>query len=151
MLHIVLVEPEIPWNTGNVGRTSLAVGADLHLVEPLGFSLDDRQVRRAGLDYWPRVRVRLWPSWAALEQALPGLGTAFFFTASASRRLWDVRFPPDTVLVFGRESVGLPPAVIERHCQRLLAIPMKDPALRSLNLSAAVAVSAYEVVRQHRG
>jgi tRNA (cytidine/uridine-2'-O-)-methyltransferase len=147
-LHIVLVEPEIPWNTGNVGRTCLAVGAELHLVEPLGFSLGEREVRRAGLDYWPRVRLRVWPDWAALARALPELGEPFFFTAGGRRRHFEVEFPQDTVLVFGRESVGLPPAVLEENAARTVAIPMIDPALRSLNLSTAAAIAAYEVVRQ---
>jgi tRNA (cytidine/uridine-2'-O-)-methyltransferase len=147
-LHIVLVEPEIHWNTGNVGRTSLAVGAELHLVEPLGFSLDERRVRRAGLDYWPRVRLRVWPGWAALERALPELGEPFFFTASAPRPPWEVAFPERTVLVFGRESVGLPADLLARHPDRTVAIPMADPGLRSLNLSTAAAIAAYEVVRQ---
>jgi tRNA (cytidine/uridine-2'-O-)-methyltransferase len=147
-LHLVLVEPEIHWNTGNVGRTSLAVGAEVHLVEPLGFSLDERQVRRAGLDYWPRVRLRVWPSWEALAGALPGLGTPFFFTGRAGRSYFDVEYPDDVVLVFGRESVGLPSALLDAHPDRCVAIPMQDPALRSLNLSTAAALGAYEVVRQ---
>lgn len=150
-LHLVLVEPEIHWNTGNVGRTSLAVGAELHLVEPLGFSIDDRRVRRAGLDYWPRVRLRIWPSWEAFETALPGLGAPFFFSAGARRSLWEVHYPEDTVLVFGRESVGLPRALLDRHPDRVVGIPMADPALRSLNLSTAAAIAAYEVVRQRGG
>jgi tRNA (cytidine/uridine-2'-O-)-methyltransferase len=147
-LHIALVEPEIPWNTGNAGRTCLAVGAELHLVEPLGFSLAERDLRRAGLDYWPRVRLRVWPGWAAFAAALPGLGEPFFFTAAAPRRHFEVRFPADTVLIFGRESVGLPRDILDAHRDRLVAIPMVDPQLRSLNLSTAVAVAAYEVVRQ---
>src|SRR3954469_19558471 len=102
-LHLALVEPEIHWNTGNVGRTSLAVGAELHLVEPLGFSLDDKHVRRAGLDYWPRVRLGVWPHWPALEEALPTLGEPFFFSSQASRTHWQVVYPENTVLVFGRE------------------------------------------------
>ena len=85
-LSIVLVAPEIHWNTGNLGRTSLAVGADLHLVEPLGFSLAEKEVRRAGLDYWPRVRLTVWPDWAHFARALPGLGEPFFFTAAAAPR-----------------------------------------------------------------
>jgi tRNA (cytidine/uridine-2'-O-)-methyltransferase len=150
-LHIVLVEPEIHWNTGNVGRTSLAVGAELHLVEPLGFSLADKQVRRAGLDYWPRVRLRVWPDWERLEAALPSLGAPFFFTAAAPRRYWEPRYPERTVLVFGRESVGLPPAVLARHVDSTVQIPMADGALRSLNLSTAAALGAYEVLRQWGG
>jgi tRNA (cytidine/uridine-2'-O-)-methyltransferase len=148
MLHIVLVAPEIHWNTGNVGRTTLAVGAELHLVEPLGFSLDEKQVRRAGLDYWPRVKLRVWPGWEAFEQVLPSLGEPYFFSASGTRTLWDVRYPNDTVLIFGRESVGLPPELLERHAERVLQIPMLDPALRSLNLSTSAAIAAYEVMRQ---
>jgi tRNA (cytidine/uridine-2'-O-)-methyltransferase len=149
-LHIALVEPEIPWNTGNVGRTCLAVGAELHLVQPLGFSLADRDLRRAGLDYWPRVPVRVWADWTAFAAALPGLGEPFFFTAAGTRRHFEVQFPPDVVLVLGRESVGLPRAVLDAHPDRLVAIPMADPQLRSLNLSTAAAVAAYEVVRQRR-
>jgi tRNA (cytidine/uridine-2'-O-)-methyltransferase len=144
----VLVEPEIHWNTGNAGRTCLAAGARLHLVEPLGFSLDDREVRRAGLDYWPRVQPRVWPSWESLEGSLPELGEPFFFSAEAPRDLWSVRYPERLVLVFGRESAGLPLGLRKRFRDRLLAIPMLDPKLRSLNLSSAVAVVLYEVLRQ---
>jgi tRNA (cytidine/uridine-2'-O-)-methyltransferase len=150
VLHLVLVEPEIHWNTGNLGRTALAVGAMLHLVEPLGFSLDDKHVRRAGLDYWPRVQLRTWPSWAALAAALPSLGEAWYFTAAAARPYWDATFGDDTVLVFGRESVGLPRAILDGAGDHALAIPMADPALRSLNVSTAGALAAYEVLRQQR-
>jgi tRNA (cytidine/uridine-2'-O-)-methyltransferase len=149
-LHVVLVEPEIHWNTGNTGRSCLAAGAQLHLVEPLGFSLDDREVRRAGLDYWPRVQPKLWPDWAALESALPELGEPFLFSPRAPRDLWSIRFPKRTVLVFGRESVGLSPALRERHRDRLVAIPMADAKLRSLNLSTCVGIALYEVLRQRR-
>lgn len=147
-LHIVLHEPEIHWNTGNVGRTTLAVGAELHLVEPLGFSLDDKQVRRAGLDYWPRVRLRVWPDWAALARELPSLGEPWFFSSEATRDYWDAPFAADTVLVFGRESVGLPAAIRGAAGDHALRIPMIDPALRSLNLSTAAALAAYEWQRQ---
>ena len=147
-LHLVLVEPEIHWNTGNLGRTALAVDATLHLVEPLGFSLDDKQVRRAGLDYWPRVKLQVWPGWDAFERALPSLGTPYLFTAGATRAHWDVHYADDTVLIFGRESVGLPRELVARHAERALRIPMADPSLRSLNLSTAAAIAAYEVIRQ---
>lgn len=149
-LHIVLVEPEIHWNTGNVGRTSLAVGAELHLVRPLGFSLDDKEVRRAGLDYWPRVRLTVWESWAEIEAALPRLGEPFFFSGSATRDYWEPRYPDRTVLVLGRESVGLPPALLAANSARSVRLPMVDPQLRSLNLSTAAALGAYEVQRQWR-
>lgn len=148
-LHVVLVAPEIHWNTGNAGRTCLAVGAQLHLVEPLGFSLAEPEVRRAGLDYWPRVAPRVWLDFAAFERALPELGTPFFFTARARRRFQEVeRYPRPAVLVFGRESVGLPEDILARHAAETVAIPMLDPALRSLNLSTSVAVAAYEVRRR---
>ena len=147
-LHVVLVSPEIPWNTGNAGRTCLAAGAQLHLVEPLGFSLAARPVRRAGLDYWPRVAPRLWPDWESFEQALPELGEALFYSAESERPLWDAPTSSRTVLVFGRESVGLPQAVRERWRERMVGFPMADPELRSLNLSTCVALALYEVLRR---
>lgn len=147
-LHVVLVHPEIHWNTGNAGRTCLAAGARLHLVRPLGFSLSDRQVRRAGLDYWERVAPRVWENLEDLEAHLPQLGTPFFLTAEAPRHLWEVEFPPATVLVFGGESAGLPHDLRARHPERLVRIPMLDRQIRSLNLSTAVAVTLYEVLRQ---
>ncbi|HEX2659588.1 MAG TPA: tRNA (cytidine(34)-2'-O)-methyltransferase [Polyangia bacterium] len=150
-LHIVLVEPEIHWNTGNVGRTSLAVEAQLHLVQPLGFSLDDRQLRRAGLDYWPRVRLTVWQDWAEFETQLPRLGRPFFFSTRASRTFTEVTYPDEAVLIFGRESVGLPEELLARHPDATVTIPMIDPQLRSLNLSTSVAVAAYEVRRQWAG
>ena len=147
-LHLCLVEPEIHWNTGNVGRTALALDAELHLVAPLGFSLDDKAVRRAGLDYWPRVAPRVWPDWAAFERALPSLGAPYLFTARAERRFQDVAYARPAVLIFGRESVGLDAAILARHAEHSVAIPMLDRALRSLNLSTSVALALYEVRRQ---
>jgi tRNA (cytidine/uridine-2'-O-)-methyltransferase len=144
----VLVAPEIHWNTGNAGRTCLAVDADLHLVAPLGFSLSDKHVRRAGLDYWPRVRVTVWVGWDAFAAALPGLGTPTFFTSGARRSYDEIAYPDPAVLVFGCESVGLPPEILEPHADATASIPMRDPMLRSLNLSTSVAVAAYEVRRQ---
>ncbi len=149
-LHVVLVHPEIPWNTGNIGRTCLATGAALHLVRPLGFSLASREVRRAGLDYWERLAPRVWPDWPTFETAATGLGEAFLFSAEGSRTLWDIEFPPRTVLVFGRESVGLPLELRRRFRHRLLRIPMASHEVRSLNLSTSVAVALFEVLRQHR-
>jgi len=147
-LHVVLVHPEIPANTGNVGRSCLAAGAQLHLVEPLGFSLAARPVRRAGLDYWPRVAPRVWPDWDALEKALPELGEPLFFSAEAERTLWQVDTAERCVLVFGRESTGLPAAVRARHRERLVGFPMADPQLRSLNLASTVTAALYEVLRR---
>jgi len=149
-LHVVLVEPEIHWNTGNAGRTCLAAGAQLHLVEPLGFSLDDREVRRSGLDYWPRVKPRLWPGWSAFEAELPRLGEPFLFSPDAPRDLWSVTFPKRSVLIFGRESVGLPADLKSRYTERLVAVPMSDPELRSVNLSTCVGIALYEALRQLR-
>lgn len=147
-LHVVLVEPEIHWNTGNAGRTVLAAGAKLHLVEPLGFSIDAKQVRRAGLDYWSRVPVRLWPDWAKLEAELPTMGETFFVSPEANRTLWDAEFPARSVLIFGSETTGLPAPLRETYRDRLISIPMNDTTLRSLNLSTAVGIVLYEVLRQ---
>jgi tRNA (cytidine/uridine-2'-O-)-methyltransferase len=151
--HVVLVQPEIHWNTGNAGRTCLAAGAKLHLIEPLGFSLDDREVKRAGLDYWEHVDMRLWPDWDTFEANLPSLGEAYFFSARATRLLWDTRFHSKNgvVLVFGNESTGLPAELRERYRDRLLGMPILSPVIRSLNLSSSVAVALYEVLRQRRG
>ena len=149
-LHVALVHPEIHWNTGNAGRSCLAAGARLHLVEPLGFSLDAKQVRRAGLDYWPRVAPRVWEGWHAFENALPDLGEPFLFSADVERPFWDVVYPDRTVLVFGKESAGLPRDVRDRYKDRLVRIPMNDPELRSLNVSTAVGIVLYEVLRQRR-
>lgn len=148
-LHVVLVEPEIHWNTGNAGRTVLAAGARLHLVEPLGFSIDAREVRRAGLDYWSRVPVKLWPDWSSLDAELPSMGEVFFVSPEAERTLWDVHYPSRCALVFGSETKGLPPVLRERYRDRMISIPMRDQTLRSLNLSTAVGIVLYEVLRQH--
>jgi len=150
-LHVVLVEPEIHWNAGNAGRTCLAAGARLHLVRPLGFFLTQRQIRRAGLDYWPRVDPRVWSSWNAFEAELAELGEPFFFSAEADRDYWSVAYPEQTVLIFGKESVGFAPEIRARYQDRLLKIPIADPEVRSLNLSTSVALAVYEVLRQRRG
>lgn len=149
-LHVVLVEPEIHWNTGNAGRTCLAAGAQLHLVQPLGFFLSERQVKRAGLDYWPRVNPEIWPSWNEFEAELPKLGEPFLFSAEAERDYWSASYPERTVLIFGKESAGLPQEIRERHRDRLVRIPIQDPGIRSLNLSTSVALAAYEVMRQRQ-
>jgi tRNA (cytidine/uridine-2'-O-)-methyltransferase len=147
--HVVLVEPAIHWNTGNAGRTCLAVGAQLHLIEPLGFSLAEREVRRAGLDYWPLVHPTVWPDWPSFERKLPLLGQPFFFSPKGPRTLWEVEFPQRVVLIFGREDAGLPGDLSQRYRDRLLSVPMANPQVRSLNLSTTVAVALYEVLRQH--
>jgi tRNA (cytidine/uridine-2'-O-)-methyltransferase len=149
-MHVVLVEPEIHWNAGNAGRTCLAVGAQLHLVRPLGFSLDERQVRRAGLDYWGHVQPRVWSSFQEIETQFADLGEPFFFCSREGLPLWDVSLPRRAVLVFGRESVGLAPEIRERHRARLVQIPILDERVRSLNLSTSVALALYEWLRQRR-
>jgi tRNA (cytidine/uridine-2'-O-)-methyltransferase len=150
--HVVLVHPEIHWNTGNAGRTCLATGATLHLIEPLGFSLDEREVKRAGLDYWEHIQLRVWPSWDAFEKELPTLGEPYFFSTNAPRLLWDAPLgaSTDVVLVFGRETGGLPAELHARYRDRFVAMPILSPRVRSLNLSTSVAIALYEVLRQRR-
>lgn len=148
MFHVVLVEPEIPHNAGAAGRLALATGATLHLVEPLGFSLEDKHVRRTGLDYWRDVRLRVWPSLAELQAAAdPGAGFWYLSTKAAATP-WQARFRVGDYLVFGRETRGLPPATILAAGDHALRIPMVPGGTRSLNLSTAVAIVLYEAVRQ---
>ena len=151
MIHVALIEPEIPWNSGNAGRTCLAFGAQLHLVGPLGFSLDDKQVRRAGLDYWKHVAPVVHEDFETFANALPSLGTAFFLSADAGRTLPDTDLPgdgEDAVFVFGRESVGFSAHIRERYADRLVRIPQRDGRVRSINLSTCVGIVLYEAARQ---
>lgn len=152
-IHVVLVHPEIHWNTGNAGRTCLATGATLHLIEPLGFSLNEREVKRAGLDYWEHVDLRLWKSWSEFEARLPEFGEPWFFSTKGTQSFWDAPLTAaaGTVLVFGRETGGLPPALHERYADRFVTMPMHSPVVRSLNLSTSVAIGVYEVLRRQRG
>lgn len=143
--QICLVEPEIPPNTGSVARTCGATGSILHLVEPLGFSLDERAVRRAGLDYWHLVDVRVHPDFAAFERARAP-GALHFFSAGAQRSYLEARFAPGDCFVFGRESVGLPPALLAQHQAQVWGIPTIGP-VRSLNLSNAVSIVLFEALR----
>ena len=146
-MHIVLIEPEIPQNTGNIARTCAAVGARLHLVGKLGFSLEDRYLKRAGLDYWPLVEVCHHPDYAAYLREFPH-ADRYFLSTKGQQTYSDVRFPPDVHLVFGRETAGLPPEILEQAGDHLIRIPMVDAA-RSLNLSNSVAIVVYEAMRQH--
>ena len=150
--HVVLVHPEIHWNTGNAGRTCLAAGATLHLIEPLGISLDDRDVKRAGLDNWEHIDLKVWPSWDAFERELPALGEPYFFSTRATRVVWDAPLAASrsVVLIFGRETGGLPAELHERYHDRFVALPILSPRVRSLNLSTSVAIAVYEVLRQRR-
>ncbi len=146
MLHVVLHQPEIPENAGNVGRTCVALGAKLWLVRPLGFRLDDRHLRRAGLDYWQHLDYEAVDDWAALAARLPDR-RPWLFTKRAPTVYTQAAFSNGDVLVFGSESQGLPPSLLDAHCERCLRIPMA-PEARSLNLAVSVAVAAFEAVRQ---
>jgi tRNA (cytidine/uridine-2'-O-)-methyltransferase len=147
MLHVVLVAPEIPPNTGNIGRLCLATGAHLHLVKPLGFSIDDRELKRAGLDYWKEVQVTVWESFSELQAAQSSDARYFFLTTKTKRAYWDARFRGGDFLVFGRETKGLPEPLLAANEPSLLTIPMA-PQTRSLNLATAVGIVLYEAVRQ---
>ena len=144
--HIVLHQPEIPDNTGSVGRTCVALGAKLWLVRPLGFRIDDRRLRRAGLDYWQHLDWEAVDDWSALLSRLPGC-RFWLFTKHAATLYTEAAFSPGDVLVFGSESQGLPPSLLASHAERCLRIPMAAEA-RSLNLAVSVAVAAFEARRQ---
>ncbi|MBM4022550.1 MAG: tRNA (cytidine(34)-2'-O)-methyltransferase [Planctomycetes bacterium] len=149
LLHIVLYEPEIPPNAGNVGRTCVAIAAKMWLVRPLGFSLDDYYLRRAGLDYWAELEWEVVDDWAALERRLAesGTGQRWLFSARAMRSYTSVSYRPGDVLVFGSESKGLPEPLKAAHEGSLLKIPSR-PQVRSLNLANSAAIVAYEALRQ---
>ena len=146
-IHIVLLEPEIPQNTGNIARTCAATGAALHLIRPLGFTVDDKKLKRAGLDYWDKLDITYHDSLADFL-ALHGEKQIYFFTTKARNTYADVRYEADEVyLMFGKESAGLPEELLIAHPDTALRIPMRE-GLRSLNLSNSVAIAVYEVLRQ---
>jgi tRNA (cytidine/uridine-2'-O-)-methyltransferase len=146
LLHVVLFQPEIPYNTGSVGRTCVAIGAKLWLVRPLGFRVDDYYLRRAGLDYWQYLAWEVVDDWAALTQQLDE-SRCWFFTKRGSSDYRTVAYNQGDVFVFGRESSGLPTEITSPHPERLLRIPTR-PQVRSLNLSNSVAIATYEALRQ---
>jgi tRNA (cytidine/uridine-2'-O-)-methyltransferase len=146
LFNVVLVEPEIPPNTGNVGRLCLATGSTLHLVKPFGFGLDDKQLRRAGLDYWEEVKVETWESFADLQRAQSPEARYFFLTTKSDRPYFEVRFRPKDFLIFGRETKGLPENLLRANSKNCVTIPMQGT--RSLNLATAVAIVLFEGVRQ---
>ena len=148
MFNVVLVEPEIPPNTGNVGRLCLATRSTLHLIKPLGFSLNDREVRRAGLDYWEEVPLQLWDSFDALRSAQPISSRYFFLTTKSKRPYYNVKFYKGDFLVFGRETKGLPQELLTANKNDCITIPMHGT--RSLNLATAVAIVLFEAVRQRQ-
>jgi tRNA (cytidine/uridine-2'-O-)-methyltransferase len=150
LLHVVLYQPEIPPNTGNIGRSCVAIGAKLWLVKPLGFRINEKELRRAGLDYWPHLEWEAVENWNELATKLAAplaAGQAWFFTKHATRPYTAATYQRGDVLVFGSESSGLPQDVAGQYPQQLLRVPMREP-VRSLNLSATAAVVMYEAVRQ---
>lgn len=149
LLHVVLHQPDIPQNTGNIGRTCVAVGAKLWLIRPLGFRLDEKHVRRAGMDYWPLLDYEAVDSWQQVLDALPD-ANVWCLTKTANRLLWEAEFSPGDVLLFGSETRGLPQAILEEDPARNLKLPMRDE-VRSLNLASTANTVVYEAVRQFGG
>ncbi|RNC82455.1 MAG: tRNA (cytidine(34)-2'-O)-methyltransferase [Phycisphaera sp.] len=146
MLNVVLHEPEIPNNTGNIGRTCVATGACLHLIEPLGFDIDEKACRRAGLDYWPRLDLHTHLDFESYADSTKD-ARRWLLSTKGSRSVYEADFEPSDHLVFGKESKGLPDDLLESHCDRVICLPMM-PGERSLNLSSAVCVVVYEAIRQ---
>lgn len=141
-LHVALIQPQIPPNTGNIARLCAATDTPLHLIEPLGFSIDDRQVRRAGLDYWDKVDLWVHPDWFAFRDAI-ARNRCLYFSANATRDYREAPFRANSVLVFGSETEGMPPRILEKHPEQCFRIPM-EADIRSLNLANAVSIVLYE-------
>lgn len=146
MLNVVLYQPEIPPNTGNIGRLCHATGSRLHLIEPLGFSLDEKSLKRAGLDYWPELEPLVWPSYEAFLASVDESAAVYLLTTKSDRAYWDARFAPGDYLVFGPETRGLPESLVRADAARCLTIPQVRG--RSLNLSTAAGIVLYEGIRQ---
>ncbi|MBE6554738.1 MAG: tRNA (uridine(34)/cytosine(34)/5-carboxymethylaminomethyluridine(34)-2'-O)-methyltransferase TrmL [Ruminococcaceae bacterium] len=146
-IHIVLFEPEIPQNTGNVARTCAATGASLHLIRPLGFAIDDKKLKRAGLDYWDKLDITYYDGLNDFFKKHPD-AEIFYFTTKARHGYTEITYPAEVFLMFGKESAGLPEELLFQHPDRAVRIPMRD-RLRSLNLSNSVAIAVYEVLRQN--
>ena len=147
-MNIVLVEPEIPPNTGNVARLCAATRTTLHLIEPLGFQIDDRQLKRAGMDYWEHVSWRRSKNWGEFAATLPPAAKMWFIESGGPKRYSEVNYGADDFLIFGRETAGLPKALLEQNRERWLRIPMFNEKARSLNLSNCVALVLFEALRQ---
>jgi tRNA (cytidine/uridine-2'-O-)-methyltransferase len=148
-MNVVLVEPEIPPNTGNVARLCAATKSVLHLIEPFGFKLDDAQLKRAGMDYWQHVEWHRWKNWSEFEAAKKIGGAKFWLVESGGAKIYsEVKFSPDDFLIFGRETAGLPKKLLEQNRERWLRIPMFNAQSRSLNLSNCVALVLFEALRQ---
>jgi tRNA (cytidine/uridine-2'-O-)-methyltransferase len=147
-MHVVLIEPEIPPNTGNVARLCAATRTTLHLIEPLGFKLDDKQLKRAGMDYWQHVEWHRWANWSAFEAKLPAGARLWLIESNGPCHYAEVRYAPEDYLVFGRETAGLPKKLLDQYRDRWLRIPMFNDKARSLNLSNCAAVVLFEALRQ---
>lgn len=148
MTAIVLVQPEIPGNTGAVGRTCVALDMELILIHPLGFTITDKRVKRSGLDYWPHVRLAEYASWDAfMEARRPREDQLFLFEEFGSRSFYEPEYPEDALLVFGQETKGIPQAIVDQHPDRLFRLPMRSEVIRSLNLANTVSAAAYQALR----
>jgi tRNA (cytidine/uridine-2'-O-)-methyltransferase len=148
MMHVVLIEPEIPWNTGNIGRTCLAAGVRLHLVGRLGFHLDSPELKRAGLDYWGKVDWVHHVTWEDFLKTLQDLSQLYFLSTRGQRSLWDMKVQDHSYFIFGKETAGFPKYFYERYQDQLFKIPQYSDAIRSLNLSTSVGIVIYEALRQ---
>lgn len=145
---IILVQPEIPGNTGAVGRTCVALDMELILIHPLGFDISDKRVKRSGLDYWPHVRLSEYASWEAfLEARTPREDQLFLFEEFGARSFYEPEYPEDAMLVFGQETKGIPRSIIAQHKDRLFKLPMRSEVIRSLNLANTVSAAAYQALR----
>lgn len=147
-MNVVLVEPQIPPNTGNIARLCAATRTVLHLIEPFGFQLDDRQLKRAGLDYWQHLTWHRWPDWPAFQKQLPADARLWLIESDGGRHYAEVEYQAGDYLVFGRETAGLPKTILERDAAAWLRVPMFHEQVRSLNLSNCVALVLYEALRQ---
>lgn len=147
MLNIVLVEPDIPANTGNVARLCAATNCKLHLISPMGFELNDKTLKRAGMDYWKLVNDQLWPSWEKFFQTIQEK-RFFFLTSKTKKPIFEAKFQKDDFLIFGRETKGLPESLLKQYPDHCLTIPMPNPEARCLNLATSVGIVAYEALRQ---
>ena len=150
MTSIVLVQPEIPGNTGALGRTCVALDMELVLIHPLGFEISDKRVKRSGLDYWQHIRLVEFASWEAfMAERAPRGDQMFLFEEFATRSFYEPDYPADAYLVFGRETKGIPEPILAAHRDALVKLPMRSDQVRSLNLANTVAAAAYQAVRAH--
>ncbi len=150
MASIVLIQPEIPGNTGAVGRTCVALDMELVLIRPLGFDISDKRVKRSGLDYWPHIRLTEFASWNAfIKEREPRADQLFLFEEYAERSFYDPDYPADAYLVFGRETKGIPEDIVTAHGEQMVSLPMRSDKVRSLNLANTVAAAAYQALRGH--